>query len=309
MKQIIISGITGFIGGNLQQYLQPQYAISGLTRNSVDATTISYDTLTKDHLDKASAFIHLAGKAHDLKHTSEEKDYFAINTELTKNLFDKFLQSDCHSFIYASSVKAAADKVEGLLEEEQVPNPVTAYGRSKLAAENYILSRPLASHQSVYILRPCMVHGPNNKGNLNLLYHFVAKGIPYPFGLYDNKRSFVSIDNLCFIIKELIENKAISSGIYNIADDDPLSTKELVEIIGDEVCKPAKVINVPKSVLAMLARIGDVIPLPINSERVEKLTENYCVSNDKIKKAIGKPLPLTSRQGIQKTIQSFTKQT
>ena len=64
-----------------------------------------------------------------------------------------------------------------------------------------------------------MIHGPGNKGNLNLLYSFVKKGIPYPFGRYENKRSFVSIDNLCFVIKELIENKNITSGVYNISDE------------------------------------------------------------------------------------------
>ena len=150
-----------------------------------------------------------------------------------------------------------------------------------------------------------MIHGPNNKGNLNLLYSFVAKGIPYPFGKYENKRSFVSVENLCFIINELIENKSISSGIYNIADDTSLSTTKLVEIIGQVIQKPAKILHTPKYIVNTIAKVGDVLPLPINSERVQKLTENYVVSNAKIKKAIKKELPLTTEKGIQKTIASF----
>ena len=66
-----------------------------------------------------------------------------MNTVLTKSLFNQFLKSDCEVFIYMSSVKAAADEVEGELTEEAIPNPVTVYGKSKLAAENYILSKEI----------------------------------------------------------------------------------------------------------------------------------------------------------------------
>ena len=150
-----------------------------------------------------------------------------------------------------------------------------------------------------------MIHGPNNKGNLNLLYNFVSKGIPYPFGNYKNKRSSVSVENVCFIINELIDNSEIQSGIYNIADDESISTNELVKIIGNTISKSVKILKIPKLIIKLLAKIGDIIPIPINSERLQKLTENYEVSNAKIKKAIQKELPLTTKKGIEKTIASF----
>jgi nucleoside-diphosphate-sugar epimerase len=302
MNKILITGITGFVGQNLSSYLS-DFDIQGISRTS-KGKNIGYEEL---FLNNQKSFIHLAGKAHDLKKTSDDQEYYKANTELTKKLFNQFLESTCETFIYMSSVKAAADEVHGFLTEEVLPNPVTVYGKSKLAAENYILEQKLPSNKRVYILRPCMIHGPNNKGNLNLLYSFVSKGIPYPFGSYQNERSFVSVDNLCFVIKELIENSAIPSGVYNIADDTTLSTKELVQIIGNTIAKPAKVLNVPKPIVNLIAKIGDVIPLPINSERVQKLTENYCVSNKKIKAAIGKELPLTAKEGIAITIRSFIK--
>ena len=150
-----------------------------------------------------------------------------------------------------------------------------------------------------------MIHGPNNKGNLNLLYNFVSKGIPYPFGRYVNKRSFVSVDNLCFVIKELIDSSKIESGIYNISDDASLSTIDLVQIISEVLNKPTRILKLPKLFLRFLAKVGDFLPIPINSERLLKLTENYEVSNLKIKKAIKKNLPLSSKEGIKKTITSF----
>jgi nucleoside-diphosphate-sugar epimerase len=76
-----------------------------------------------------------------------------------------------------------------------------------------------------------MIHGPHNNGNLNLLYKFVSRNIPWPLGAFENKRSFCSIDNMIFIFNELIERDDIPSGIYNIADDEPLSTNELINLI------------------------------------------------------------------------------
>lgn len=301
----IITGNKGFVGINLSNYLKKlNKAILGLSR-SPNEKEISYKQLNLNIINKAKSFIHLAGKAHDLKKTSEDSEYFEVNTELTKTLFNQFLESDCEVFIYMSSVKAAADTVEGFLTENVTPKPVTVYGKSKLAAEEYILSKEIPKGKRVYILRPCMIHGPNNKGNLNLLFSFVAKGIPYPFGKYENKRSFVSVDNLCFIINELIDNKNIKSGIYNVADDSSLSTTDLVKIIGKVINKPAKVLQLPKTIVNFIAIIGDILPLPVNSERLQKLTENYQVSNQKIKNEIQKELPLSTEKGIEKTIASF----
>ena len=301
----IITGNKGFVGLNLVSYLKDNKKdIIGVSRNpTIDE--LNYEDLNLKILNDAKSFIHLAGKAHDLKKTSEDSEYFEVNTELTKILFNQFLESECEVFIYMSSVKAVADNVEGLLTEDVVPSPITVYGLSKLAAENYILSKELPKNKRVYILRPCMIHGPNNKGNLNVLYSFVSKGIPYPFGKYENKRSFVSVENLCFIINELLDNKSIASGVYNIADDDSLSTNQLVTIIGNTIEKQIKILKTPKFIVNVLARLGDVIPLPVNSEKLQKLTENYQVSNEKIKKEIQKELPLSAEKGIEKTIKSF----
>lgn len=303
IMKIGITGITGFVGQNLASYLV-NYDVLGVSRES-KGRNINYQELSLDIFNNQEVFVHLAGKAHDLKKTSEDSAYFEVNTELTKMVYDQFLKSDCETFIYMSSVKAVADVVDGILTEDVMPKPITVYGKSKLAAEEYILSQKLPEEKRVYILRPCMIHGPSNKGNLNLLYSFVSKGIPYPFGKYKNQRSFVSVENLCFVIKELIENKNIDSGIYNLADDTSLSTNELVLIIGGVIGKKIKILNIPKPFIKLIAKIGNFFPFPINSERVEKLTENYCVSNSKIKKAINKDLPLSAKKGVEKTIATF----
>jgi len=152
-----------------------------------------------------------------------------------------------------------------------------------------------------------MIHGPGNKGNLNHLFTLVSKGIPWPLGSFNNKRSFCSIDNLLFVINELITSKNISSGVYNIADDQPLSTNEIISLIYEIKNKQPLILNVPKRIIYLLAKVGDKIKLPLNSEKLKKLTESYLVSNKKLLDSLGKPLPVKSMDGFIKTFKSFNK--
>ncbi|MWB94492.1 NAD-dependent epimerase/dehydratase family protein [Flavobacterium sp. GA093] len=299
MSKIVITGISGFVGGNLSQYLSVlSFKFERISlRNSGWKAKFAGD-----------AIIHLAGKAHDTKNTSDASEYFKVNTDLTKELFDAFLESEIKDFIYFSSVKAVADEVSNVLFENVKANPKTPYGQSKLQAEEYILSKQIPEGKRVFIIRPCMIHGPGNKGNLNLLYNVVKKGIPYPLAAFQNQRSFLGIDNLNFMIKEILENKSIASGVYNFSDDEVLSTNQLIEIIGSVSDKKTRLIAVPKGIIKGFAKIGDLIKFPLNSETVQKLTENYRVSNQKIKEAIGiEKLPNSAQQGLEKTIKSFIK--
>ncbi|PHS52268.1 MAG: nucleoside-diphosphate-sugar epimerase [Lutibacter sp.] len=304
-KNILVTGNKGFVGTNLTDYFRKaRYSVVGITRKPKDNNEIDYNHLNFEVWNNALAVVHLAGKAHDLKDVANDNEYFQVNTELTKRLFNQFLKSNCEVFIYMSSVKAVADTVENILTEECEPNPLTAYGKSKRAAEKYLLAQKLLNNKKLYILRPCMIHGSGNKGNLNLLYQLIKKGIPYPLGTFDNKRSFLSVENLCFIIAHLIEQKP-GSGIYNLADDEAISTNKLVKIIGEASGRKPKIWKFPKVIIVSLAKIGTFLKLPFNSEKIQKLTEDYVVSNSKIKKTLGIQFPTNTREGLMKTIKSF----
>jgi nucleoside-diphosphate-sugar epimerase len=297
--KVSLTGSSGFVGQNLFNYLkQYQIEVQSIDRNGLIKMDVSL-------LEKIDVFIHLAGKAHDLKYTTKPNQYYLVNTDLSKDVFDAFLASEVKVFIYLSSVKAVADHVNEELTENHDPNPDTHYGKSKLLAERYILTKQIPKGKRVYILRPCMIHGPGNKGNLNLLYNLVSKGIPWPLGTFDNKRSFCSIDNLIFIIKELIERADIPSGVYNVSDDEALSTNDVISILAESKNRKAKIWKVSKELIQSLAKLGDVIRLPLTTERLQKLTESYVLSNQKIKTAIGKPLPVSSKEGLLKTFKSF----
>lgn len=307
---ILITGVHGFVGSNLVEYLKDRHTIYGLDifaprRDGVEKT-FSWEDLENGNLPEVDAVVHLAGKAHDTKNEAMAEVYFRVNTGLTQKIYDWYLLSGARKFIFFSTAKAAADKVEGILTEKVVPQPVGPYGESKIRAEEYIMGKDsIPDGKQFYILRPCMIHGPGNKGNLNLLFSVVKRGIPWPLGAFENLRTFTSVENVCFAVEGLLQGNA-PDGIYNMGDDEPVSTNDLIGIICAAMGKKARIWRIPQWLMKAAAKIGGWLHLPLNPERLRKLTENYVSSNDKIKKALGvEKLPVEAKEGLRKTIESF----
>ena len=309
--RILITGVHGFVGSNLVESLAKEHVIYGLDiisplKDGVNFT-FTWDELDRDEvMPEVDAIIHLAGKAHDTKNQSAAETYFKVNRDLTIKIFDYFLaHPSIKKFVFFSTAKAAADKVDGVLTEDVVPAPVGPYGESKIAAEKYILGHTGLTDKQVYVFRPCMIHGPGNKGNLNLLYNVVKKGIPWPLGAFENRRTFTSIENICFAVNGVL-TKDVPSGIYNMGDDEALSTNELIEEICKSLGKKAYIWKLPKGLMTGMAKVGGWLHLPLNPERLRKLTENYISSNAKIKAALGvEKMPVDAREGLKVTLESF----
>ncbi len=276
--KILMTGSHGFVGTNLIMAFKSTYNV------------IRWDIREDKPLPECDVVIHLAGLAHDTKNTKEDEEYYKVNNELTKRIYDRFLESSAKKFIFFSSIKA---------QDED-----TAYAKSKKLAEDYIMNTDLTDKR-VYILRPCMIHGTGNKGNLNLLVKWMKKGLPWPLASFENKRSFASMDNVSFVVQELL-SKDVPSDIYNICDDKSVSTNELIELICESMGKKTHLLRIPKGLMLKLAQLGDVFHLPLNTERLKKLTENYIVDNSKIKHALGvESMPVSAREGLRQTIQSM----
>jgi len=327
--KILITGINGFVGTNIIKAYRDKHSLLGIDiiADIPDGVSQVYSWNNINLIPDAEVLIHLAGKAHDTKNTTAEQEYFDINVGLTKRIFDHFLSSNTKKFIFFSSIKAVADTVDrDELTEETIPSPQTPYGKSKLLAEHYISSQNVPVDKMVYILRPCMIHGPGNKGNLNLLYSIVKQGFPYPLGAFESKRSFLSIRNLIFILTELIESimepinietcnlkhetwnlkQVVPSGIYHLADDEPLSTNQLIGLMAASINIRERIWNINPKLIKGLAMLGDKLNLPLNNERLKKLTESYMVSNKKIKKALNiVSMPVTAEKGMLETLEAL----
>lgn len=295
---------------------------------------------------EVAVVIHLAGKAHDTKNASDPQSYFDINVGLTKKILDECANArmrECgngsgRKFIFFSSVKACADAVDGVLTEEQAPMPQTPYGKSKLEAEGVVRSalvhycdsalvgatavgdqgadgsaetNELTNYRtnalSCYILRPAMIHGPGNKGNLNLLVKVVQKGIPWPLGAFENQRSFTSIENVSRVLEALITTD-VEPGTYQVADDEPLGTNQVIGLIAESLGRKPRTWKIAPGLMRCVAQIGDVLHLPLNSERLKKLTESYVVSNRKLLKALGwQKMPVSAQEGMRATLIATTQ--
>ncbi|MDZ7605067.1 MAG: NAD-dependent epimerase/dehydratase family protein [Cyclobacteriaceae bacterium] len=314
MNRILITGVTGFVGRSLVSYFHEKEGLRlfAHSRNAQKAreafSDFKVEIVPEIHAEllnnyKIDTVIHLAGIAHDLSGNFKEQDYVEGNVENTKRIYDQFAQSEASTFIFMSSIKAVTDHTDDLIDEAFAPEPKTPYGKSKLWAEQYLNEHP-ANGKRVVILRPCMIHGPGNKGNLNLLYQFVKKGIPYPLAAFDNRRSFLSIGNLCFAVEKIIQTPGCR-GTFHIADDEAISTTELVKIIGKCTGKSPKMVKIPVALIKSIATVGSALHLPFNKATLGKLTESMAVSNRRLLLTLNTEFPIPTREGLMLTIKSL----
>ncbi len=286
--KILISGAYGFVGTNLSKYLASkghECIALDLAKGDVDAYAAFYawDELGKIDWAGIDAVVHLAGKAHDTRNVTEPRVYFDVNVGLTQKLFTA-CGDKVETFIYFSSIKA----VDG----------DTPYAQSKREAEKWLDGRAV-------VLEPAMIHGPGNKGNLNLLFAVVKRGIPWPLAAFENKRSFTSIGNVCAVVEVLCKG-SVPRGIYPLCDDEPVSTNRLIELIAESRGKKARLWRLPKGLMRLVAKIGDVCRLPLNSERLGKLTEDSVVDNSKIKSVLSwASMPIRAEDGLRETLKTF----
>jgi nucleoside-diphosphate-sugar epimerase len=309
MKNVLVVGSTGFVGQNFTTFLTTESNISFATLDrklsAKPHKQLVWNDLEILDLEQFDFIFYFTGKAHDLKKTSNDQAYFDINVRLLERFLSRLQESNfAGNFLFLSSVKAVADEVYGVLTEDIAPNPKTPYGKSKLEAEKVIFSSFLAD--KAVILRPCMIHGKGNKGNLNLLFQMVYKGFPNVLADFKNERSLLSIDNLVIVFNAFLNHK-LSAGAYQVADSGFISTTVMMEVMANVTGKKLKNWAIPKTVISLVAKIGDFLPLPLNSDRLQKLTENYRVSNRKICQEMKQEMPFTIKQGLQNTIESFAK--
>ena len=314
--KILITGAYGFVGTNLCRYLVERghvcdaLDVAAARRDDVPYSSFhTWDELEAVRKEDFDAVVHLAGKAHDLKKVASEQSYFDVNVGLTQKIVESLKSQDSGSglkpgfkFIYFSSSKASADG--------------NAYGRSKLAAERFLQSGQLNQpHVRTIILRPAMIHGPGNKGNLNLLWGIARRGFPWPLAAFENQRSFTSIGNICAAVEALAakeiepsatHHSSLKLHTFSIADDEMLSTNRLIELMAEACGKKPRLWKLPKGLMCFAARLGDCLHLPLNTERIEKLTEDSFVDNSALKSYLGwTHMPIRAEDGMRETLASF----
>ncbi|MBX7124417.1 MAG: NAD-dependent epimerase/dehydratase family protein [Cyclobacteriaceae bacterium] len=300
MMNVLITGVSGYLGTHLVRHLQ-QYPVRlfghSHSKQQVEGVMLLPDLLPAT-LDAHAieVVVHLAGIAHDLRGVYRDEDYHRVNTQQTISLWSAFQASQARTFIFLSSIKALSDGSPQPLTEESHPAPASPYGLSKLNAERALTAAP-APGKKLFIFRPCMIYGGSNKGNLRNLIRFVEWGLPFPLGKFQTNRSFLSVENACWVIAQAISD-TFPPGTYNIADDEPISVNDLVRLIAKVKHRPARVWSVPASWVATLATIAG------KRDAFRKLTTDMVTDTSKLRNALPAPLPVSIRAGLTSAIQS-----
>lgn len=285
--KILLTGAGGFVGQRFVEVNKETYGIEILSLRNNEWENRSFSGF--------DAIVHLAGKAHEMKKI-DDRIYFEINAELTQKLYLKAIADGVKQFIYISSTKVFGDHPEGKLNEMSPASPDDAYGKSKLAAETFLLSRNDGC--AIAIIRPPLVYGPRVKGNMINLLKLCAGKKTLPFKGIANRRSMVYVDNLIALINTIVQKKA--TGIYIGGDAEPLSTEQLVTLIRKAMGRKPGLFRLPGMAKAIIKKLKPAL--------YTRLFGSYEVDPSNGFKQLGFVPPYSSEQGINETVGWFMKE-
>jgi UDP-glucose 4-epimerase len=232
MKKLLITGANGYLGSSFMYQYKNKYSFEKFSLLNQRLEDINFDNI--------DIVLHCAALVHQKIEHSYEK-YHEINVGYPVELARLAKQNGVKQFFFISTI-AVYGEDEERLDENTICDPITPYGKSKLEAEKQLLQLSDDSF-IVSIIRPPMIYGKNAPGNIDSLIKLVKKLPILPLGKIDNKRSFISIQNLCYIIDEIITQK--QNGVFLASDDEPLSTSKLIELIAKNLDKKIYLIKTP----------------------------------------------------------------
>ncbi|MFC1545994.1 NAD-dependent epimerase/dehydratase family protein [Pseudomonadota bacterium] len=293
LMKILVTGATGFIGNHLCDSLQSLgHQVFKLSRTSNKESSnvihmeLGFDK-TPDCFPRFDAIFHLAGKTHDLSGLAGINEYRKGNVVGTEQLLKVAAGA---KFIFFSSLSVMPSS-DHCLDEDTHAAPTSHYGKSKFEAESLIHDWVKRGGNAV-ILRPAMVYGETNKGNLPKMIHHISKGYFPPINV-QNRRSMVHVDDVVqAAILSLMKPEA-SGNTYIVTDGMVYSTTQIFKWICETLGKPIPRWFVPLSILQVLAHAGDMIGAVrgknfiFNSNALDKLTSSAEYSCEKIKKELG----------------------
>ena len=308
---IALTGVTGFIGKALYQSLEayfPEYNVCIALRyplaNYPQATvvgSINRHTDWTTALHGIDTVIHLAARAHQIKDTAPnpEQAFYEVNTAGTANLVHQSIEARVKHFVFISSIGAMATLSDQVLTADSPCRPDTPYGRSKLAAEQALIQQTQGTGMAYTIIRPPLVYGPGNPGNMARLIKLVNTGLPLPLGAIHNRRSLVALPNLVDLITTCLTHPAAANQTFLVSDNEDLSTTDLLRRLAKALDKPARLISVPMPLIRATAQI---IGKPALAQR---LCGSLQVDISKTQDLLGWSPPVSVDQGLRMTARHF----
>lgn len=311
MARVLVTGATGFVGRTLCEVLQRAgYRVRAALRNQGDAPIGAAESVVVGNVataDWTSALVgvdfvvHAAARAHVVRDSdSNSRIYFATNVEGTTRIAQAAVAAGVRRLVYLSSVKVNGEENErSPYKPSDAPQPRGVYGQSKWLAEKSLLEIAANTAMDAVIVRPPIVYGPGVRANFLRLMRWVDKGWPLPLGAIDNRRSLVSIWNLCDLLVLLLQSPAAPAKIWMVSDGEDLSTPDLIRRIAEAMGRRARLLSVPVVVLRALGKAS------ARSDEVARLCGSLRLDVSRTLDELGWSPPLTVDQGISRTVKWY----
>jgi nucleoside-diphosphate-sugar epimerase len=298
MTNILMTGATGFIGSRLLDAFscekirilgrsQPKFFMGEVVNKAINAS----EDYTDCFID-IDAVIHLAAVAHN--NSSDLNFIKEVNVRGTLNLARQAAEAGVKRFVFISSIGVLGSHTEKPFCEQSPELPHSEYAQSKLDAEKELQELSKETGLEVVIVRPVLVYGKNAPGNFGLLSKFVSKLSFTPFLMVKNKRSFISVDNLCDFISLCIAHPKAADEVFLISDSGTVSTPEIMSAIAKGMGKSIRHLPIPVWVMRVFGKLLG------KSKQVEQLVGDLEVDCSKAKNLLGWTPPETMAQAMAK---------
>lgn len=310
-SKVLVTGANGFLGSSLCTTLQQtDYEVIEVVRRSPKKNQFSIGELSGftgpiSALHGCDVVVHCAARVHVLREESlNPLDAFSVvNVHGTLNLAHQAVDAGVRRFVYVSSVGVnGAETFSSAFREVDIPAPHSPYALSKYEAE--ISLRELASKTGLdfVIIRPPLIYGPSAPGNFGSLIQWLSCGVPLPLGAIDNRRSYVSLDNLIDLILTCIRHPAAANQTFLVSDGEDLSTTDLLRRMGQALGRPARLLPVSTALLKFgAAMVG-------KPELAQRLCGNLQIDVSKARQLLGWTPPLSVDEGLKKTAEGYLRE-